>query len=50
MRIALLTSTFSHFSGIDRVVYDQAKIFLNQGHNKVTVVTLDAAMELDQIT
>ncbi|MEK7817904.1 MAG: glycosyltransferase family 4 protein [Actinomycetota bacterium] len=44
MKIALLTPTFSHFSGIDRVVETQAEELLGQGHD-VTVYALEAAIE-----
>ena len=38
MKIALLTPTFSQFSGPDRVVENEAKEYLAKGH-KVTVFT-----------
>ncbi|KHO46262.1 MAG: glycosyl transferase group 1 [archaeon GW2011_AR3] len=39
MKIAILTPTFSHFSGIDRVVEMQAGDFVKKGH-EVTIFTL----------
>jgi glycosyltransferase involved in cell wall biosynthesis len=44
MKIALLTPTFSPFSGIDRVVESQAESFARQGH-EVTVFALEATMQ-----
>jgi 1,2-diacylglycerol 3-alpha-glucosyltransferase len=41
MKIALLTPTFSQFSGIDRVVELQAEEFIDAGHD-VTIFTLRA--------
>ncbi len=41
MKIAILTPTFSHYSGIDRVVEQQAKDYAEKGH-KVTVFALEA--------
>ena len=43
MRIAILTPTFSHYSGIDRVVEQQAKEYAKQ--HKVTVFTLEATIK-----
>jgi glycosyltransferase involved in cell wall biosynthesis len=43
MKIALLTPTFSHFSGIDRVVQLQAEFLSSEGHT-VTVFALKSAM------
>ena len=40
-KIAILTPTFSHFSGIDRVVEQQAKELSGKG-NKVVVFALEA--------
>lgn len=44
MKIAILTSTFSKFSGIDRVVEQQATSFVNEG-NEVTVFTLSSDID-----
>ena len=44
MRIAILTPTFSHYSGIDRVVEQQALDFVKK-KNRVTILTLDAAIK-----
>jgi len=44
MKIAHLTSTFSAFSGIDRVVEQQAKELSEQG-NKVTIFALEADLK-----
>ena len=44
MKVALLTPTFSGFSGIDRVVYDQAVQLLGQG-NEVSIIAFDTDME-----
>ena len=43
-KIAILTPTFSHYSGIDRVVEQQAKDYAGQG-NQVVVFALEAAMK-----
>ncbi|MAG92106.1 hypothetical protein CMO83_05515 [Candidatus Woesearchaeota archaeon] len=43
-KIAILTPTFSHYSGIDRVVDLQAKDHLKKGH-KVTVFALEATIK-----
>src|SRR3989344_7008906 len=43
MKIAILTPTFSYFSGPDRVVEQQARRFLQEGH-EVTIFTLAAEM------
>lgn len=48
MRIAILTPTFSEFSGIDRVVEQQAKELINKGH-KVTIFTLRAGLKLKDV-
>ena len=40
-KIALLTPTFSHYSGIDRVVEQQAVEYSKKG-NEVTVFALEA--------
>jgi 1,2-diacylglycerol 3-alpha-glucosyltransferase len=47
-KIAILTPTFSHFSGIDRVVELQAKEFL-KNNNKVAVFCLKADIKLQNI-
>jgi glycosyltransferase involved in cell wall biosynthesis len=44
MKVALLAPTFSWFSGIDRVVYDQAQQLLSKG-NQVEIFTFAADME-----
>lgn len=44
MRIAILTPTFSHFSGIDRLVEMQAEKFVKKG-NKVDIFTLSASIK-----
>ncbi|MBS3105491.1 glycosyltransferase family 4 protein [Candidatus Woesearchaeota archaeon] len=44
MKIAILTPTFSHFSGIDRVVESQAAEYAKKG-NKVTVFALEAEIK-----
>ncbi len=44
MKIAILTPTFSHFSGIDRLVEMQSKNFIKKGH-KVDIFTLNASIE-----
>ena len=41
--VALLTGTFSAYSGIDRVVADQARELAAQGH-EVTIMALEATM------
>ncbi|MFT4303335.1 MAG: glycosyltransferase family 4 protein [Candidatus Woesearchaeota archaeon] len=43
-KIALLTPTFCHYSGIDRVVELQAKEFAKKGH-KVTIFCLEASIK-----
>ena len=43
-KIALLTPTFSHYSGIDRVVEQQAAEYSKKG-NKVTVFALEAGIK-----
>ena len=45
MRVAILTSTLSQYSGIDRVVIDQAKSFTLNGH-QVTVFALSSDVEI----
>jgi glycosyltransferase involved in cell wall biosynthesis len=45
MKIALLTPTFSSFSGIDRVVELQSKDLIQKG-NEVTIFTLKADMKV----
>ncbi len=47
MKIAILTPTFNHFSGIDRVVQQQAEDYAKKGH-KVTVVALEAKIKSDK--
>ena len=47
MKVALLTPTFSRFSGIDRVVYDQARQLINKG-NQVEIFALASDMEPPQ--
>lgn len=44
MKIAILTPTFSHFSGIDRVVEQQALEYARKG-NKVIVFALEATIK-----
>ncbi|MBI3035454.1 glycosyltransferase, partial [Candidatus Woesearchaeota archaeon] len=44
MKIAILTPTFNHYSGIDRVVEMQAKEYAKKG-NEVTVFALEAAIK-----
>lgn len=44
MKIAILTPTFSHYSGIDRVVELQAKEYAKKG-NDVTVFALEAEIK-----
>jgi len=44
MKIALLTPTFSQFSGIDRVVELQAEEFIDKGH-EVTIFALKAGIK-----
>ena len=44
MKIAILTPTFSYYSGIDRVVEQQAKDYSKKGH-KVTIFTLEAEIK-----
>jgi len=44
MKIAILTPTFSHFSGIDRVAEQQAQEF-SRKKNKVTVFALEADLK-----
>jgi len=41
MKIAILTPTFNYYSGIDRVVQQQAEEHSRKG-NKVTVIALEA--------
>ena len=43
MKIAILTPTFHHYSGIDRVVEQQAEEYTLNG-NKVTVYTLESSI------
>ncbi|MDO8480704.1 MAG: glycosyltransferase family 4 protein [Nanoarchaeota archaeon] len=45
MKIALLTPTFSPFSGIDRLVEIQTKRFLKEGH-AVTIYALKSSMKV----
>ena len=44
MKIAILTPTFSHYSGIDRVVELQAKEYAKKGY-QVTVFALEATIK-----
>ena len=44
MKIAILTPTFSHFSGIDRLVEIKYKDFIKKGH-KVDIFTLSASIK-----
>ena len=44
MKIAILTPTFSHFSGIDRVAQQQAEEYSRKG-NFVTVFALEASLK-----
>lgn len=44
MKIAILTPTFSHFSGIDRLVEMQAEEFTRKGH-KVDIFALSASIK-----
>ena len=44
MKIAILTPTFSYFSGIDRVVEMQAQEYVKKG-NKVTIFALESAIK-----
>src|SRR3989338_9156817 len=44
MKIAILTPTFSHFSGIDRLVEQKTKELVNQGH-KVDIFALSASIK-----
>ncbi len=44
MKIAILTPTFSHFSGIDRLVEIESKKFIKKGH-KVDIFTLSASIK-----
>lgn len=44
MKIAILTPTFSHFSGIDRLVEIKYKDYLKKGH-KVDIFTLSASIK-----
>ncbi|MFH1597605.1 MAG: glycosyltransferase family 4 protein [Patescibacteria group bacterium] len=47
MKIAILSATFSHFSGIDRVVEQQANQLIQEG-NQVTIFALEAEMKPQQ--
>jgi len=44
MQIAILTPTFNHYSGIDRVVQLQAKDYIKKG-SKVTIIALEAKIK-----
>jgi glycosyltransferase involved in cell wall biosynthesis len=44
MKIAILTPTFNYYSGIDRVVEQQAKNYTKKG-DKVTVIALEAKIK-----
>jgi len=48
MKIAILTPTFSKFSGIDRVVELQAKDFIRKGY-EVTIICLNAGMNVEGV-
>ena len=43
MKIAILTPTFSYYSGMDRVVQLQAEEYAKKG-NEVTVVALESSL------
>ncbi|MBI2138809.1 glycosyltransferase family 4 protein [Candidatus Woesearchaeota archaeon] len=47
MKIAILTPTFSPFSGIDRLVEGQAERFIAEGHH-VDIFTFDASLKPKQ--
>ena len=47
MKIAILTPTFNHYSGIDRVVQLQAEEYAKKG-NEVTVIALEAKIKPKQ--
>lgn len=44
MKIAILTPTFNYYSGIDRVVQQQAEDYAKKGH-KVTVIALESQIK-----
>ncbi len=44
MKIAILTPTFNHYSGIDRVVEQQAEQYSKKG-DKVTIIALEAEIK-----
>ncbi len=44
MKIAILTPTFNYYSGIDRVVQQQAEDYAKKG-NEVTVIALEASIK-----
>jgi glycosyltransferase involved in cell wall biosynthesis len=44
MKIAILTPTFNHYSGIDRVVEAQAEDYVKKG-DKVTVIALESQIK-----
>lgn len=44
MKIAILTPTFNYYSGMDRVVEQQAEEYVKKG-NKVTVIALEAKIK-----
>ena len=44
MKIAILTPTFNYYSGIDRVVEQQAESYAKKGNN-VTVIALEAGIK-----
>ena len=44
MQIAILTPTFNHYSGIDRVVQLQAEDYIKKG-SKVTIIALEAKIK-----
>ncbi len=49
MNIGIVTSTFVSYSGIDRVVEDQAKSLVKKG-NKVRIITLKAELQVSGVT
>ena len=49
MKIAILTPTCNYYSGIDRVVEQQAKDYAKKGNN-VTVIALEAKIKTNRAT
>ena len=45
-KIAILTPTFNHYSGIDRVVQLQAEDYIKKGHD-ITIIALEAKIKAD---